>query len=431
MRAWLYARLSNDDDPDMHSLTNQQKIIRDYANEKSYMIVGESADDNVSGMSFDRRGLDQLTDAVEAGQVDAVIVKDLSRLGRHQIQTALYIDYLRQKRVAVISVTEGLCTLNEQDDLIIGLRGLMNDFYAKDIGNKIRHGYREKQKAGIVITPPFGYIKDKNTNSILLHPEASETVKLIYGWYLDGCGQKEIARRLNCLGRKTPAQIQAERYGKDYYTAKKTEDGQYIWDYSSVKNILADESYAGVLINHKRETRSGKSVLVEKNNQYRHEEFFPAIISRDVWNAVQILLRANVKNKPQNKPSHRYAGLLTCGDCGNVFVPVIRHWNGRERVEYVCCSYHRGGKALCSSHRIHEEKIDAYVREYDIILRERWITEQKKWKQMQMMWDRKRVDVQKEIQRLKGVIDILTEDIEDILMEKIKNSTIISNRHLS
>ena len=151
MNAWLYARLSNDDDPEMDSLANQMEICKEFALGQGYSIAGSSFDDNVSGMKFNRKGLDMLTDAVEAGQVDAVIVKDLSRLGRHKIQTALFIDYLRQKNVVVISVTENLNTLEEQDDLIVGIRGLMNDFYAKDIGNKIRHGYREKQKAGLVM----------------------------------------------------------------------------------------------------------------------------------------------------------------------------------------------------------------------------------------------------------------------------------------
>ena len=154
MRVWLYGRLSNDDDVNMNSLENQLRIIRAYALEHGYQIIGESYDDNVSGMRFDRKGLNQVTQAVDAGQINAIIVKDLSRLGRHQMQTALFIDYLRQCGVAVISVTEGLNTMDDGHDLIIGVRQIMNEYYAKDIGNKIRHGYRQKQKEGLVITEP-------------------------------------------------------------------------------------------------------------------------------------------------------------------------------------------------------------------------------------------------------------------------------------
>lgn len=422
MKAWLYARLSNDDDPEMDSLANQMEICKEFALKQGYSIAGSFFDDNVSGMKFNRRGLDMLTDAVEAGQVNAIIVKDLSRLGRHKTQTALFIDYLRQKNVAVISVTENLNTLAEQDDLIVGIRGLMNDFYAKDIGNKIRHGYREKQKAGLVITPPFGYRKDRNTGCIYIHPEAAETVRLIYELYLQGCGQKEIARRLNRLGRKTPAQLQAERYGKDYYSVRKTAEGKYIWDYASVKNILTDESYTGVLTNHKREIHSGKSKSVDAQNQFRHEDFFPAVISREDWNMVQILLKANTRSAPSNKPSHRYAGLLQCGNCGGVFVPMIRYWNGNRRVEYVCRSYHRGGKAICSSHRIHEETIDARVRENLEALHSRWIAEQADLLRLQRQWEMKRPTINAHLAVLHGEIQQLEQEIDDLLLEKIQSS---------
>ena len=106
-------------------------------------------------MNFSRRGLDELTAVVDAGRLDAVLVKDLSRLGRHRTQTALFIDDLRERGVRVISVTEGLDTVSDKDDLVISVRGLMNDYYARDIGKKIRTGYRQKQRDGIVSLLPL------------------------------------------------------------------------------------------------------------------------------------------------------------------------------------------------------------------------------------------------------------------------------------
>ena len=262
MRGWLYARLSNDDDPAQNSLQNQQEICRAFAEKSGWTIVGSSADNNISGMNFSRRGLDMLTAAVQAKQVDAVLVKDLSRLGRHRTQTALFIDFLRQQQVRVISATEGVDTFCEEDDLMIGVRGLMNDYYAKDIGKKIRAGYRQKQQEGLVITPPFGYWKDRNTNQVLVYPEAAETVQLIYALYLQGCGQKEITRWLNTEGRKTPAQLRAEWCGKEVRHTHKTRDGQFLWTYASVKNVLAEEAYTGVLVNHRREYLGGKARAV-------------------------------------------------------------------------------------------------------------------------------------------------------------------------
>ena len=421
MRVWLYARLSNDDDPAQNSLQNQQEICRAFAEKQGWMIVGSSTDDNISGMNFSRRGLDMLTAAVQAKQVDAVLVKDLSRLGRHRTQTALFIDYLREHQVRVISVTEGVDTFCEEDDLMIGVRGLMNDYYAKDIGKKIRAGYRQKQKNGLVITPPFGYWKDKNTGQIKVDTEAAVTVRHIYSLYLHGCGQKEIARRLNSLGRKTPAQIRAERLGYDSQKSHKTRDGQFLWTYASVKNVLAEEAYTGVLVNHRREYLGGKARAVSETDWLRHENFYPVIIEKAIWQQVQMRLKQQARPAVNNRTKHRYAGLLTCQECGNVFSPMIRCWNGSRRVEYVCRGYHRNGKGYCSSHRIHEEVLDAAVQEYAEAMREQYVEEVNKLAQMQKMWALRKPILDAHILSLQVKIQELEQEIDTIVMEKLNN----------
>ena len=423
MRVWLYARLSNDDDPAQNSLQNQQAICCAFAEKKGWTIAGSAADDNISGMNFSCRGLDILTAAVQAKQVDAVLVKDLSRLGRHRTQTALFIDFLRQQQVRVISVTEGVDTFCEEDDLMIGVRGLMNDYYAKDIGKKIRAGYRQKQKDGLVITPPFGYWKDRNTNQVLVQQEAAETVQLIYALYLQGCGQKEIARRLNSFGRKTPAQIRAERLGYDSQKPHKTRDGQFLWTYASVKNILVEEAYTGVLNNHRREYNNGKTKHIDKTDWYRHEGFFPVIIEKQEWEQVQALLKRQARPANGNQAKHRYAGLLTCRECGNAFIPMIRCWNGKSRVEYVCRGYHRNGKTYCASLRIHEEVLDAAVQEYAETVRKQCAEELKKLVQMQKMWALRKPILDAHILSLQEKVQVLEQEIDEIVMEKIIHQT--------
>jgi len=420
MRVWLYARLSNDDDPAQNSLQNQQEICRAFAEKSGWTIVGSSADNNISGMNFSRRGLDMLTAAVQAKQVDAVLVKDLSRLGRHRTQTALFIDFLRQQQVRVISATEGVDTFCEEDDLMIGVRGLMNDYYAKDIGKKIRAGYRQKQQEGLVITPPFGYWKDRNTNQVLVYPEAAETVQLIYALYLQGCGQKEITRWLNTEGRKTPAQLRAERCGREVRHTHKTRDGQFLWTYASVKNILVEEAYTGVLNNRRREYNNGKAKHIDKTDWYRHEGFFPVIIEKQEWEQVQALLKRQARPANGNQAKHRYAGLLTCQECGNTFIPMIRCWNGKSRVEYVCRGYHRNGKTYCASHRIHEETLDARVWELVSTARESRTEELKKLAQMQKMWALRKPVLDAHILSLQGRVLELEKEIDEIVMEKIK-----------
>ena len=420
MRVWIYARLSNDDDQEMNSLLNQQEISHGFAEQHGYTIVGQSFDDNISGMKFNRRGLDELTAAVDADKIDAVIVKDLSRLGRHRTQTALFIDYLREHQVRVISATEGIDTFRDEDDLIIGVRGLMNDYYDKDIGKKIRAGYRQKQKDGLVITPPFGYWKDKNTGQIKVDPEAAVTVQHIYSLYLQGCGQKEISRRINAMGRKTPVQLRAERCGKEVRQTHKTRDGQFLWTYASVKNILVEEAYTGELVNHRREYLGGKARAVTEADWLRHENFYPVIIEKTIWQQVQTRLKQQARPAVNNRTRHRYAGLLTCRECGNTFIPMIRCWNGSRRVEYVCRGYQRNGKGYCSSHRIHEEVLDKAIWDDIEKLREQYAAELKKVAQLQKQWalrkpvlDAHCLTLQKEILRLE-------QEIDELVMEKLR-----------
>ena len=394
MRVWLYARLSNDDDREMNSLLNQREICQAFAEQHGYIIVGQSFDDNISGMSFDRRGLDELTAAVDADMIDAVIVKDLSRLGRHRTQTALFIDYLREHQVRVISATEGVDTFRDEDDLIIGVRGLMNDYYAKDIGKKIRAGYRQKQKDGIVITPPFGYWKDKNTGQIKVDAEAAVT-----------------------------AQLRAERCGREVRHTHKTRDGQFLWTYASVKNILVEEAYTGVLNNHRREYNNGKTKHIDKTDWYRHEGFFPVIIEKQEWEQVQALLKRQARPANGNQAKHRYAGLLTCRECGNAFIPAIRCWNGKSRVEYVCRGYHRNGKTYCSSHRIHEEVLDEQMWALVSAVRDSRAEELKKLAQLQKMWALRKPILDAHILSLQEKVQVLEQEIDEIVMEKIIHQT--------
>ncbi len=197
----------------MNSLQNQRQILVDYAQQKGLEIVGESFDDNVSGMSFNRKGLEELEAAVDKGIVELVLVKDLSRLGRHRTQTALFIDHLRQNDVKVYSVTEGIDTSDEDDDLLIGFKQIYNDFYAKDIGRKIRTGINQKQKQGLIVNLPMGYYKDKLTGEVRVDEIAADIVREIYHSYLQGRGLSSIAKELN---RRQEVPVGTDDYQKAF-----------------------------------------------------------------------------------------------------------------------------------------------------------------------------------------------------------------------
>ena len=284
MKAWLYYRLSRDEDQEMNSLQNQRQILIDYAEQNGHEVVGESFDDNVSGMTFNRKGLGELEDAVDEGKVELVLVKDLSRLGRHRTQTDLFIDHLRQNNVKVISVTEGIDSSNENDDLLIGFKQIFNDFYAKDISRKVKAGIRQKQKStGLIESLPLGYIADREKKQVLIDEETAWIVREIFDLYLKGYGLTSIAQMLNSRGIRSP----------EYYQRRKLADWKpniskkYLWVQTAVKRILSNELYIGTMVNHKSITSKIYKTknFTDKDEQYRHENFMPAIIDRETFSS--------------------------------------------------------------------------------------------------------------------------------------------------
>lgn len=426
MKVWLYYRLSRDEDEELNSLNNQRKIIYNFAISNGHEVVGESFDDNVSGMHFNREGIDKIYEVVEAGKIEAIIVKDLSRLGRHRTQTALFIDYLREHDVRVLSATENIDTFNENDDLIIGFKGLVNDFYARDGSRRVRTGYRQKQKEGIVTIPPFGYFKDKNTKKVVIVEEAAETVRLIFSAYIGGSGMKAIARTLNEQKRKTPALIQMELLNK---RLPNTQDGilkKYLWDATMVARILRDESYIGTLICHKSERNKINKTFrfTDPEEQFRHENYLPMIVTREIWEQAQALLTERKEKNARagtNRGILRYGGLLRCQDCGRTFIGKRIKLKNSERVVYICDTYHRYGKEHCSSHMVDEEALDNLIGAE--LLRTKKMYEEN-WSRLEWLiekWTPKTSVASAKITKLKEHILLLEEEVEVILMERIRD----------
>ena len=428
MKVWLYYRLSRDEDDELNSLTNQRKIIYEYAVTNGHEVVGESFDDNVSGMHFNREGIDKIYEVVEAGKIEAIIVKDLSRLGRHRTQTALFIDYLREHDVRVLSATENIDTFNENDDLIIGFKGLVNDFYARDGSRRVRTGYRQKQKEGIVTIPPFGYFKDKNTKKVVIVEEAAETVRLIFSAYVGGSGMKAIARTLNEQQRKTPALVQLELLNK---SLPNTQDGilkKYLWDATMIARILKDESYIGTLICHKSERNKINKTFryTEPEEQFRHENYLPPIITPELWNQAQMMLaerkRLNVRAAPSQEIL-RYSGLLRCEDCGRAMFGKRIHLKSGERVTYVCSTYNRFGKEHCSQHQIDESVLDRLIMDE---LKNTKVLYQQNWEALEHLitqWTPKAELTGVQIAKLEKSILRLEDEMEAILMERIRDKS--------
>lgn len=427
MKVWLYYRLSRDEDAELNSLNNQRNILVEYANANNHEIVGESFDDNVSGMHFNREGISKIYEQVENKAIDAIIVKDLSRLGRHRTQTAMFIDYLREHDVRVLSVTENIDTSNEDDDLMIGFKGIFNDMYARDISKKIRAGYKQKQKNGIVITVPLGYFKDKNTNEIVIVEEEAEIVRKIFDLYLSGYGLKAIAKKLNDEGIKSPQYYQNKMYNKKLPSNKPEITGRYLWVNTTVKRILQNEFYIGTVTCHKTYTSKINHIrkVLPEEEQFKHENFAPAIISKDKWEQVQFLLSSKRNNNVRassSNPCHRYTGLIECGDCGCTFVCKKRKWKDKpERIEYNCNGYHRYGKEHCTAHRIDEEYLDKLIYDELMSIKDEALANYKSIESDVKKWMSNKSSVNNKLKHLNTSLEQRKSDQKEILLERIRD----------
>lgn len=368
-RVYGYVRLSRDEDDEKNSLTNQKQILLDYAKSKNYKIIEIFEDDNISGMTFDREGLNKLKEVIELKKADIILVKDLSRIGRHKAYSALFLEFLRENNVKLISVTENIDSLNENDDILIGFKQILNEQYAKDISRKIRAGFKQKQKDGLVIIPPFGYIKNRTTKQIEIFEECAEIVRLIYKLYIDGYGSKKIAQYLNEHKINTPAWYHKKLYNKTYHPGKQWVNK--VWSDRTIQRIVSNDAYIGVL----RCGVSTRSVIYKfkkdlpEEEHIIHENFYPPIIDKETWILAQKIRENRSNNNVRascNSKIHRYAGLLMCKNCGASFVAKKR--NGY--IEYVCNAYHRFGKSVCTSHRINEDELDDKIYKYLIRLKE-------------------------------------------------------------
>lgn len=275
--------------------------------------------------------------------------------------------------------------------------------------------------------PPMGYFKDKNTGEILIMEEPAAIVRQIFEWYVtEGYGLKSIAKMLNAKGMKSASYYQKQFIGKKQGYHKPEITFRHLWANTAVKRILQNEFYCGTLVCHKEETNKINKTrkLVPTENQIRHEDFVPAIISKEMWQQAQFLIGDKVERGVRaapGKPMKRYTGLLKCADCGCVFVGKNRKWIDNEYTEYNCNGYHRYGKEHCSPHSINDMVLDKII--YDELIRLKNCAEGnfKSIEKDVKKWLAQKSDVDKRVSELQNRINTISTEIENILMERIND----------
>ena len=363
----LYERLSRDDDQqgESNSIANQKKLLESYAAQHGFPNPVHFTDDGISGTRFDRPGFMALMREVEAGNVEYLCLKDMSRMGRDYLKVGQIMEILRQKGVRLIAVNDGVDSARGDDDFT-PFRNIMNEFYCRDTSRKIRSTFQAKGKSGKHLTGTviYGYLWNETRDKWLVDPEAAEVVKRIYQMTIDGMGPYQIAKKLSEEQVLIPSAYLAQ-HGEGVNKNKTFKD-IYGWGSSTVVEILKKREYLGHTVNFKtrKHYKDKKSHYVPEDEWTIFENTHEAIIDQQTFDLVQ-KIRSNVRRYPNGwGETAPLTGLLYCADCGGKMY-VHRTNNGKRISQYTCSQYSKVpvGVLCKTQHRINESVVMELISE--------------------------------------------------------------------
>ena len=368
----LYERLSRDDfgkDDDQqresNSISNQKAMLEEFAARQGFTNIVHFTDDGISGTCFDRPGFLAMMKEVEAGNVEYLCIKDMSRMGRDYLKVGQIMEILRQRGVRLIAINDGVDSARGDDDFT-PFRNIMNEYYARDTSRKIRSTFQSKGKSGKHLTGTviYGYLWNEARDQWLVDPEAAEVVKRIFAMTIDGYGPYQIASKLKEEKILIPSAYLAQ-HGEGVNKNKTFKD-VYGWGSSTICNILEKREYLGHTINFKtrKHFKDKKSHYVPEDEWTIFENTHEPIIDQQTFDLVQ-KIRGNVRRYPDGwGEAAPLTGLLYCADCGGKMY-VHRTNNGKRISQYTCSQYSKVpvGKLCKTQHRINEDVVLSLVSE--------------------------------------------------------------------
>lgn len=363
----LYCRLSRDDgqEGDSNSVANQKKLLAKYAKENGFDNTKYYVDDGYTGTNFNRPGFQQLTEDIEMGYVSAIIVKDMSRLGRDYLQVGYYTDtFFPDHNIRFIAINDCVDS-NDGDNELAPFRNVMNEMYARDISRKVRSSHRLRGNAGEPLSqPPYGYMKSpENKKKWIIDPEAAPIVKEVFKMTLDGKGAETIARLLQERKVLVPmAYWQSKGLGRG---GKKTQPNPYKWCKTTISKMLAQQEYCGDVINFKTYSKSFKNKTRLSNAEDKWAIFkdkHEPIIDRATFEKVQELIGKTRRRQPKDENWERnmFCDLLYCADCGRKLWFNIKH--DKTDIPFFMCGNYHGNRGTCkSTHYLRADAIEQIV----------------------------------------------------------------------
>ena len=357
----LYGRLSRDDElqGESNSISHQKQMLEEFARRNNLPNPRHFTDDGVSGTRFDRPGFLAMMEEVEAGRVEAIVIKDMSRLGRDYLKVGQVMEILRQRGVRLIAINDGVDSLKGDDDFT-PFRNIMNEFYARDTSRKIRSVFKSKGMSGKHLTGTviYGYLWDEKREHWLVDEEAAEVVRRIFSLTMEGYGPYRISKLLSEAKVEIPA-VHLARFDEGVNRTKPVKD-PYGWGSSTIVSILKKREYLGHTVNFKtrKHFKDKKSHYVDESEWTIFENTHEAIIDQETFDNVQ-RVRGNARRYPDGfGEAYPLTGLMYCADCGGKMY-VHRTYNGKRVPQYTCGQY---GKypigSLCpTQHRIKAEAV--------------------------------------------------------------------------
>ena len=441
-RVGLYMRLSREDGDkeESSSVTNQREMLKRYVSEQeNFFIVKEYVDDGYTGTNFDRPGFKQMIEDIEAGIIDTVITKDLSRLGRERLGVGHYTEiYFPEHNVRYIALLDNIDTYFDagMNDMA-PFKGVINDMYVRDISKKIRSSLIERKKAGnfLGVTAPYGYQKDPNNKfHLIINEKEAEVVKRVFRLYLEGNGLTRIAQILTKDGIPVPGE--SRDIGKTRRTALYSS-----WKQTTIRRILDNRVYLGELVQFKRRKinyKSKRRITVPEEERYICRGTHEAIINEESFNAVQNILKKN-KSFKGTKHDYLFKGLLFCSECGARLNVTYSNYALKKYGEYryttICYSYSRLYSNICTRHSNSipelEEVLIKHIKEVcsryiNENLQDELINMAKKQKQLEL----KQISNEKRLETLEQKISDIGLYIKNLYMDKVKG-VVIENDYIS
>ena len=363
----LYCRLSQDDgiEGDSNSIQNQKAILQKFAEDHHFPSPCFYVDDGFSGGNFQRPAFQQMISDMENGEIGIIVTKDLSRLGRNQLHTGLYIEErFPMFGVRYIAINDNVDTDSSESNDLMPFKNLFNEWFIRDTSRKIRAVLKAKAERGerLGSRAPYGYRKAPDTKKLIVDEEAAAIVRRIFAMCASGSGPSQIARILKKEQILTPTMYAYTRYGITHTCLDTAHP--YNWSDSAIANLLENEIYLGNTVNMKYSTKSYKDkrrVEHPREECLVFENTHPALITREVWDMVQ-RVRKNKRRLTKMEEQNKYSGLVFCADCGSNMVLHRAHTMSASYNHFTCRTYKKDGEA-CTGHYIRECVLDEIVLE--------------------------------------------------------------------